>query len=41
MANNLDKSFKISVDILRENSKSFYKAFKMLDEKKFLAVAAL
>lgn len=41
MTNNLDKSFKISVDILRENSKSFYKAFKMLDEEKFLAVAAL
>lgn len=41
MTNNLDKSFKISVDILRKNSKSFYKAFKMLDEEKFLAVAAL
>ncbi|MDY6066021.1 MAG: phytoene/squalene synthase family protein [Finegoldia sp.] len=37
----LDRSFDQAVQIIKENSKSFYKAFKMLEREKFLGVAGL
>lgn len=41
MEEKLALAFDESVQIIKFHSKSFYKAFKMLDEKKFLAVASL
>lgn len=37
----INNAFNVSIEIMKKHSKSFYQGFKMLPEKKFLAVSSL